>query len=94
MKIGRLDINESEAEGLYQEVVAKHPLTDADIEMRFSYHPPKVDQLDRYALLRKEAGKLARTIVRNTPASPEQQRALEKLEEAMYLSNAAIARRE
>lgn len=68
--------------------------SDEEIEIRFTHHFPKNDQADRYVFLRKKAGELARHIVRNTPACHEQRRALEHLEEALMLSNAAIARRE
>ena len=69
--------------------------SDLEIENRFSYHPPKDDsQKERYQLIRKECGKLARIIVANTPASDEQMRSLEHLDLVMMLSNAAIARTE
>lgn len=68
--------------------------TDAELEVRFSYHPPKNDQNERYALIRREVGKLARLIVANTPVSREQARALDALDEVMMLSNASIARGE
>ena len=68
--------------------------TDLELENRFSYHCPKGDQGDRYALIRRECGKLARVIVANTPVSREQARALNALDEAMMLSIAAIAHNE
>ena len=68
--------------------------TDDELEQRFSYHPPKNDQFERYALIRREIGKLARILVANTPCCREQTRALNALDEVMFLSNASIARTE
>lgn len=56
---------------------------------RYCYHAPKGDQVDRYARIRA-----ATLCVELTPCSPEQTRALNALDEAMMLFNAAIARRE
>lgn len=68
--------------------------TDDELEQRFSYHPPKDDQNERYQLIRREIGKLARILVANTPCCREQTRALNALDEVMFLSNASIARHE
>lgn len=61
---------------------------------RFDHHPPKGDQADRYALVRNTIKAAAITCVEATPCSPEQTRALNALDEAMMLFNAAIARNE
>jgi hypothetical protein len=68
--------------------------TDEQLERRYRHHPPKGDQVERYAAIR--AGVLrAATLIRDlTPCSPEQARALNALDEAMMLANAAIARNE
>ena len=68
--------------------------TDEEIECRFSYHSPKNDQGERYELIRRECGKLARLIIKNSPASREQSLALTKLDEVCFWTNASIARRE
>lgn len=68
--------------------------TDEELTKRYAYHAPKNDQAARYEFLRKRCGELARDIVRNTPCSPEQTRALDFLDQVMMLANAAIARRE
>ena len=67
---------------------------EAELQKRFTYHPPKDDQARRYELLRAEGKILAGLIVVNSPASREQSLALTKLEEALFWSNAAIARNE
>jgi hypothetical protein len=59
---------------------------------RFDYHAPKGDQPERYALVRHAIKQAAVECVRLTPCSPEQTRALNALDEAMFLFNAAIAR--
>lgn len=62
-----------------------------DIDNIFTYHPPTQDQIDRYEVIRDVAREFAGTIVRNTPASAEQTRAIRKLQEAVMFANAAIA---
>lgn len=65
---------------------------DAELEKRFTYHPPHPDQLPRYEALRGLGLILARLIARYTPPSREQAMALTKLEEAVSHANSAIAR--
>lgn len=65
-----------------------------DVERRFTYHPPKEGQPERYVLLRDAARALALLVLEYTPASREQSLAITKLEEAVFWANAAIARRE
>ena len=67
---------------------------EAELEVRFTHHPPKGDQVERYQVLRAEAHDFAQRIVELTPESREQSLALTKLEEAVMFANAAIARRE
>ena len=68
---------------------------EAEIERRFTYHAPKTDQVDRYAILRdNHAKKLAYSIHRLCPDSRERSLALTYLETAVMFANAAIARRE
>jgi len=66
----------------------------AEIDVRFSYHAPKDGQLDKYVVLRHEAGALARYVMTLCPESRERALALTKIEEAVMWANAAIARRE
>jgi hypothetical protein len=68
--------------------------TDQDLENRYSYHAPKGDQVERYGAIRSKILETARFIRDNTPCSPEQALALNALDSAMFLANAAIARRE
>lgn len=70
------------------------PMTRNEIEKRFTYHPPKDDQPERYVLLRNLACEFAHNIVDNTPESREQSLAITKLEEAVMWANASIARNE
>lgn len=64
------------------------------IESDFTYHPPKGDQVERYAMIRAAAKTLAHDIVTITPESREQSLALTNLEQAVMWANAAIARNE
>lgn len=61
---------------------------------RFSYHAPKGGQTIRYEQIRGLVLRLAIDCVELTPCCPEQSRALNALDEAMFLFNAAIARSE
>lgn len=61
---------------------------------RYLYHPPKGDQAERYAKIRAAICAVAIDCVTWTPCSREQTRALNALDEAMFLFNAAIARNE
>lgn len=64
------------------------------IRRRFTYHPPKGNQTQRYIQLRDAGKELALLIVGQTPESREQSLALTKLEEVIMWANAAIARNE
>ncbi len=61
---------------------------------RFTYHAPKVDQAQRYERIRQQLFATATVCVELSPCCPEQTRALNALDEAMMLFNAAIARNE
>lgn len=69
-----------------------HPPTVDDLAHRYDYHAPKGDQVGRYTEIRHAIKQAAIACVRLTPCSPEQTRALNALDEAMFLFNAAIAR--
>jgi hypothetical protein len=68
--------------------------TIEQLSHRFDYHAPKGDQAERYGKIRWLIGEVAVACVDMTPCSPEQTRALNALDEAMFLFNAAIARNE
>ena len=68
--------------------------TETQLTNRFLHHPPKGDQAVRYASIRMMILETAKYCVSVTPCSPEQTRALNALDEAMMLFNAAIARNE
>jgi hypothetical protein len=59
---------------------------------RFTHHPPVGDQAKRYETVRATILALAKVCVEQTPVCPEQSRALNALDEALFLFNAAIAR--
>lgn len=65
-----------------------------NLDNRFTYHPPKGDQTERYGAIRDLAKHLAELITKATPASREQSLALTNLEQAVMWANAAIARNE
>lgn len=68
--------------------------TDIQLTNRYSYHALKGNQAAKYERIRHLILELARECVFMTPCSPEQARALNALDDAMFLFNAAIARGE
>lgn len=66
--------------------------TFEQLSHRYTYHAPKGDQAGRYEVIRAAILGVAKIGVENSPCSPEQTRALNALDEAMFLFNAAIAR--
>lgn len=68
--------------------------TVEQLGQRYTYHAPKGDQVGRYEIVRMKIFEAACSCVALTPCSPEQTRALNALDEAMMLFNAAIARNE
>lgn len=65
-----------------------------ELDIRFSYHPPKGDQATRYEFLRARAREFATYVEYNCPDSREKSLALTSIEQAVMWANAAIARRE
>lgn len=65
-----------------------------DIERRFTYHPPKGDQLARYERIRALGKALAYAIDEMCPNSREKSLAWTHLEDATMWANASIARNE
>lgn len=68
--------------------------TDEQLANRYTCHAPKDDQTERYAAIRAKILETAKFIRDNTPCSPEQSRAFNALDDAMFAANAAIARNE
>lgn len=66
----------------------------AEIETRFTYHPPCGDQAERYGLIRDYAKQFAFRLAECCPNSPELTKALNHLDIAVMLANASIARNE
>ena len=66
-------------------------ITNQDIENWFTYHPPSVDDAEKYEKLRKKARKLAISIIELTPSGEDQFEAIRHLREAIMNANAAIA---
>lgn len=69
-------------------------MDSADLENRFTYHPPKDNQAARYEILRAAGRSLAEEINHSCPDSREKSLAITHLEDAIMWANAAIARNE
>jgi hypothetical protein len=65
-----------------------------DLANRFTYHPPRPDQPNRYRAIRDQAYEFAKNIRNLCPDSREKSLALTALEETVMWANAAIARNE
>lgn len=68
------------------------PLSDQEIENRFTYHAPTGDQPQRYEQLRAKAKELAFLIRDLCPDSRERSHAITQLEDTVMWANASIAR--
>jgi len=68
--------------------------TQEDLNNRFTYHPPKPGQADRYVKIRDTAHEFASLLNDECPDSREKSVAFTKLEEAVMWANASIARNE
>lgn len=69
-------------------------MTNEELINRFTYHPPKDDQPERYVKLRAAALELALLINDLTPAGREQSIAFTELDKVVFFANSAIARGE
>jgi len=80
----------------YTEVVGNvpeaPPKPNADLERRFSYHPPKPHRVPDFTDIRDMAYELAKLIDERCPEGREKALAITKAEEAVMWANAAIAR--
>lgn len=70
-----------------------YPVLDR-LDNDFTYHPPTVEQVERYTRLRDAGKEFAKLVSSCTPASREQSLALTNIEQAVMWANAAIARNE
>lgn len=69
-------------------------MTDEELAKRFTYHPPKGDQPQRYQDIRDYGRQFADLIDGITVDSREKSLALTHVEEVVMWANAAIARNE
>lgn len=69
------------------------PIDEKEIETRFTYHSPTVDQIPKYVVLRDRGRELAELFGELVPESREQSLAFTHLEQAIMWANAGIARR-
>lgn len=91
---GATDAVEGLPDGAEPVVLDVKAIALKDVSNRFTYHPPKADQPDRYVRMRDRYRELAEHIVLNTPASREQSTALTLLDQSMMMANASISRNE
>lgn len=63
-----------------------------ELEHKFKYHAPDADKAAVHEFIRHECMKLAFAINDYCPPCSETMRAIHKVEEVMFMANAAIAR--
>jgi hypothetical protein len=68
------------------------PPTKADLDNRFAYHKPDGMKINEHEAVRELFADAAEDICRALPDSRERALALTNLEQAMFWTNAAIAR--
>lgn len=66
-------------------------MDQADLERRFTYHPPKSDQVPRYERLRAAGREFAELVNALCPDFGEKDVAIERVRDAVMWANAAIA---
>jgi hypothetical protein len=64
----------------------------ADIEHRFAHHSPDAMKIGKHATVRSELRLTAISLCKVVPEGRERALMLTKLEEAMFIANAGIAR--
>jgi hypothetical protein len=64
----------------------------SDLDNRFTYHAPKLDQVYKYEYIRDRVKVLAERLDQVCPDCREKSIAINKLEEAVFWANASIAR--
>jgi hypothetical protein len=69
-------------------------MSESEVKIRYTYHPPKPGQPEKYQKLRSKVLELALAIDELCPDSREKAFALERLDEATFWANSSIARRE
>ena len=62
-----------------------------DLNHIFSYHAPKGDQLEKYQKIRDAGKAFAEIILDNTVVGGDQNRALNKIRDAVMIANASVA---
>lgn len=66
-------------------------ISDEQLDIWFTYHPPTPAQQQSYVRLRDAARSFAQVIRDETPAGADQTAAIRKLRECVMTANAAIA---
>jgi hypothetical protein len=66
--------------------------TKSRIDNKFTYHPPKPEQIEMYTELREAGKQMALLIDKLCPMSSEREMAMLKIDETIMWANASIAR--
>jgi hypothetical protein len=67
-------------------------ISQDDLNNRFTYHPPKEEQIGQFESIRRTGGGFAQLINELVPDSREKSLAITAIEEAVMWANAGIAR--
>ena len=66
-------------------------ITRDHLDIWFTYHPPKEEDVKKYTEIRSAARHFAGILIANTPPGADQSAAMRKLRECVMTANAAIA---
>lgn len=69
-------------------------MEDKELTNRFTYHPPRTDNVAKFSAIRTEAMLFSKQINELVPEGREKALAITKLEEVVMWANAGIAREE
>lgn len=67
-------------------------MEDKELTNRFTYHPPRTDNVAKFSTIRTEAMLFSKQINELVPEGREKSLAITKLEEVVMWANAGIAR--
>jgi len=76
-----------------EELMSGYFLEAAELEARFSHHPEKDGQAEKFEAIREASYAFSKLLVSITPDSREQALCIGKLEEVVFWAKAAIERR-
>ncbi len=66
-------------------------INQADLDNWFQYHPPNIEQLEKYEAIRSTGKSFAELVLALTPSGKDQSEAIRRIRDAVAVANAAVA---